>query len=450
MGLWSWITGKNAFPAVEKTDDSIERWFREFGERQTSSGITVNANTAMSVIAVMACVRVRALDMAKLPPKIYRIAKNGARTEARDHPLWQLFRRPNSWQSWLEFSEFMQMGLLLWGNAYAVVLRNPRGVPIAMIPLNPARVSLWEAPGGDVFYQVARQTLHEIAVLADYPTKISSDDMFHLRWASGGDSLMGISPIAQAAEGIGLAKGQERLAANLMGSGARPSGILTTDKRLSEPVIKRFKAQWDALHSGVERSGRTAVLEEGLKFQPLTLNSVDLEFMAARNFQLGEICRIFGVSPVKIGVIDRGTAPAFEQIQLSHYADTVHPDLVRWEQKLTQYFDLPPELIVSFDETELLRADLAARTNAARSLQSTGITTPNESRAAFGLDPDPDGDELLVPANMLPLSTLIHPPVAAPIAGQSVVPKPGLGSDQTGAPAEGGDGDPAAIPPLQG
>jgi len=449
MGLWSWLRGKNSVDAVEKSDLSIENWFREFGERQTASGITVNSSSAMTVIAVMACVRVRAQDMAKLPPKIYRIASNGARSEATNHPLWQIFRRPNFYQTWMEFAEFMQMGMLLNGNAFAVVLRNPRGVPIGMLPINPNRVSLWVSPTGDIFYVVARQTLFEIAMLAEFPLKIPADDVFHLRWAAGGDSLMGISPIAQAAEGIGLAKGQEKLAANLMGSGARPSGILTTDKRLSEPVIRRFKAQWDQLHGGVDRSGRTAVLEEGLKFQALTLNSVDMEFIASRKFQLEEVCRIFGVSPTKLGVMEGGIGRMFEQIQLAHYADVVHPDLVRWEQKLTAYFDLPPEIVVTFDETELLRADLKARTDAARSLQTSGITVINESRAAFGLDPISGGDTLLVPANMVTMDQLLNPPAIAP--GATPEKPAGPGSDQTGAPAEGGSGDPGGeVPPLAG
>lgn len=437
MNLWSRVFG-----GVKKSGDTIEAWFREFGERKTVSGLAVNQSTAMRVTTVLACARVCSQDVAKLPPKIYRLGVDGSRTEARDHFLYALFRRPNAWQTWFEFCEMMQLAKLFRGNAYAVVIRDGRGRPTAMIPINPDRVSLWQAPDGTLFYQVMRTGAHETAVLRDFPLLISADDMFHLRWASQ-NSLIGLSPLALAAEAIGLAMGQERLAANLMGSGARPSGILSTDKRLGDTAFNRLKAQWDSIHGGVENTGKTVIAEEGIKWQALTLSSVDLEFIAARGFQVQEICRVFGVSPAKVGVSEGGVARAFEQIQLAHYADVVHPDLVRWEQKLVAYFELGDDLEIQFDETELLRADLAARANAARVLQVSGITTPNESRRSFRLNPyvtrpgaEPDGDTLFLPNNVLPIGK------AGTVIG------PGPGSDQTGAPAAGGDGDPAMVEPA--
>ncbi len=441
MGFWSKLTGGRTDKTVDTVEKaSLEDWFKEFGGLMTSSGATINQTTAMQVTAVMACVRIRSQDIAKLPTTIYRRNPDGSKTEARDHDLFKIFRRPNDFQTWFEFIEGQQTALLLRGNAYAAVLRNPRGKPLAMIPINPDWVSIYESVTGDIFYQVARNTPHLTAMLSSFPLRIPADDIFHLRGPSL-NSLVGISPIGLAAEAIGLARSQERLAANLMGNGARPSGILSTDGKLTPDVIKRLKDQWDSLHSGADRSGKTAILEQGLKWTALTLNSVDLEFIASRKLQVEEICRAFGVSPIKIGVMDSGVGRAFEQIQLAHYADVVHPDIRRWELKLEQYFNLEPELEVTFDETELLRTDLTSRANAARVLQVSGIATPNESRASFGWNPyksrpadsTPDGDSLLVPANVVPIEKV----------GEAAGPGPG--SDQTGAPAHGGDGDPIAI-----
>lgn len=437
MKIWERIFG-----GVKKSDNSIEAWFREFGTSKTASGVAVNQSTAMRVSTVMACVRIRSQDVAKLPPKIYRLAGDGSRIEARDHFLYRLFRRPNAWQTWFEFIEMMQMAFLMRGNAYAVVIWDGRGVARALIPINPDRVSLWQAPDGSLFYQVMRTGTHETAVLRDLPLLISADDVFHLRGPSF-NSLVGLAPIALASEAIGLAMGQERLAANLMGNGARPSGILSTDKTLGATAFERLKAQWNAIHGGVENTGKTVIAEEGIKWQALTLNSVDLEFIEARKLQVTEICRIFGVSPAKVGVTDGGVARAFEQIQLAHYVDAIHPDLVRWEQKITMFFGLADDIEVTFDETELLRADLVARANAARVLQVSGITTPNESRRSFKLNPyvtrpdtDPDGDTLFLPNNVVPIDK------------SGLATGPGPGSDQTGAPAPGGSGDPAMVEPA--
>lgn len=430
MGIWSRIFGG----AKQQKNSSIEDWFRQFGEQRTASGVAINQATALQVTTVLACVRLRSQDVAKLPPHIYRFLSDGSRAEAREHPLYQIFRRPNAWQTWFEFCEMIQVALLLRGNAYAVVLRD-MGKPVAMVPVNPANVSIWEAPGGQIFYQVVRTDLHLKAVLQSFPLLIPADDVFHIRYASS-NSLIGLSPIGLCAEAIGLAKGQEKLAANLVGNGARPSGVLTTDKTLGQVAYERLKEQWNAIHGGVENTGKTIIAEQGLTWQALTLNSVDMEFIASRKMQVEEICRIFGVSPVKIGVMESGIGRAFEQVQLAHYADSVHPDLVRWEQKLESYFEVEPDMEIWFDETELLRADLLSRANAARVLQVSGIARPNESRAAFRFNPHPGGDVLLVPNNVVPIE----------MAGKA--PGPGPGSDQTGAPADGGSGDPAMIEPV--
>ncbi len=436
MGIWSRIFGRQSGDNTDtetKSDSTIGDWFREFGQSMTSSGIAVNQTMAMKVTAVMACVRLRSQDVAKLPPKIWRLKSDGSKSEARDHFLYQIFREPNNWQTWFEFMELMQMALLLRGNAYAAVLRNPRGMPVAMIPINPDMVSIFESPTGLIFYQVSRGTPHQVATLASFPTMISADDIFHIRWASQ-NSLIGLSPIALHAETIGLAKAQERLSANIMGNGARPAGVLSTEKKLNKDVIERLKNQWQALHGGPDAGRNTAILEEGLKWQALTLNSVDMEFMASRQFQVEECCRVFSVNPAKVGVLQSGIGKAFEQIQLAYYSDCISPDLVRWEQKLETYFGLDDTLDIKFDETELLRTDLVSRANAARVMQVSGIATPNESRATFGFDPYPGGDVLLVPNNVVPLH----------MAGMTATGS-GPGSDQTGAPADGGDGDPASV-----
>lgn len=441
MGLLSRIGS-----LFQREKGSIDSWHQAFGrDLATASGMSVNQTTAMKVTTVLACIRVRSQDVAKLPPKVYRVARDGSRQEARDHYLYRIFRRPNEWQTWFEFCEQMQMALLLRGNAYAVVTRDAAGIPVAMMPVNPDRVFIYESPvpDGSVFYQISRSSPFEVAALASFPDKISADDVFHLRWASS-NSIVGLSPISLNAEAIGLARSQERLASNLMGSGARPSGILTSDKKLDDTAQKRLRASWASISGPhAERAGGTAILEEGMKWQALTLNSVDMEFIASRKLQIEEICRIFGVSPLKIGVLDAALGRAFEQIQLAHYVDAIHPDLVRWEDKMKHYFNLDLNIDIKFDETEILRADLLSRANAARVLQVSGITTPNESRMSFGFNPyksrpgaAPDGDTLFTPNNVVPIE----------LAGQATGSGPG--SDQTGAPAPGGDGDPAMIEPA--
>ena len=432
MSIWSRIFGGKQ-NAVQK--GSIDDWFRDFGDVGSSSGgFSVNQTNAMKNSTAMACVRLRSQDVAKLPINIYKIASNGSKTLARGHYLYRLFREPNNWQTWFEFCETMQMAMLLRGNAYAAVLRDPAGIPVALLPINPDMVTIFEAPNGLIFYQVGRGTPHQMAMLSSFPVMIPADDIFHLRWASQ-NSLLGLSPISLHAESLGLARSQERLAANLMGNGARPAGTLQTEKTVNATTLNRLRAQFQDLHSGAAAGKNIAILEEGMKWEPISLNSVDIEFIASRQFQVEEICRTFGVNPAKVGVTG-SVAKAFEQIQLEYFSSCVSPDLKRWEQKIQVYFGLDDTYQIIFDETELLRTDLTSRANAARVLQVSGIATPNESRASFGFDPYPGGDTLLVPNNVVPIE----------MAGKA--PGPGPGSDQTGAPAAGGDGDPTMVEPA--
>jgi HK97 family phage portal protein len=418
---------------------SPEEWWDEFGTLgKTNSGIIVNDHSAMSVATVMACVRVSSEDPAKLPVNVYRKKQDGSRTPAKEHFLYRILQKPNEWQTWFEFMEFMQVGLRLRGNAYAAVLRNGRGVPLAMIPLHPDRVTVYEGQQGQVFYNVARFGMHETAMLSSFPLMIPSEDIFHLRWAASSTTLVALSPIGLARETIGLALGQEMHAAKLIGNGARPSGVLQTDKKLSPDSAKKLAERWASLHRGSENSGKTAVLEEGLKWQALTMSSVDLEFIAGRRLQAELICQIFRVAPFKVGITTGVSAKNVEEVQLQHYTDTVHPDLVRWEQKFQTFFDLGEDIVVEFDVSHLIRADLAARANAARVLGMSAITTPDENRISFGFNPRGGAaDELYMPVNMATVEN-----VAKGTAGKA----PGLGSDQNGAPADGGRGDPAQLP----
>jgi HK97 family phage portal protein len=433
-----------ASPAPFEQKGSVEDWFSTYGYGgRTDSGVVVNQTTAMRVATVMACVRVCSEDVAKLPPRVYRlVGADGTRREAKDHFLYRIFRKPNAWQTWFEFCEMMQAALRMRGNAYAVVIRDGRGMPLQMIPVNPDRVSVYEAPGGFVFYQVARLGPHDMAVLESFPLLIPADDVFHLRWMASGNSLVALSPISYARETIGLALGQEMHAANLIGAGARPSGVLQTDKKLSKEVAERLAGRWAEIHGGAANSGKTAVLEEGLKWQQLTMSSVDLEFIAGRRLQAELICQIFRVAPFKVGITAGVSAKNIEQVQLQHYTDTVHPDLVRWEQKLQVFFDLDDDIQVEFDVAHLIRADLAARANAARVLGMSAVLTPDENRVSFGMNPMGDAaTKLFMPANMVPIEEAGKNTMAGPLVDPG-----GPGSDQTGAPADGGDGDPAQLP----
>lgn len=425
-GLWTAIRGKGAM--------SIDDWWAEYGPTSVSAGgMAVTQLTALQVSTVQACVSIRAEDVAKLPVHVYRRLPGGGRQVVADHPLEKVLQRPNGYQSRFEFMEQMQVAQLLRGNAYAVILRDGRGRPTALIPVNPDRVWIFEAPGGEVFYQVARRGLHETAVLQSMPLMIPSEDMLHLRWFSLDNSLYGASRIGLAREAIGLALSQQELAGRLSANSTILGGVLTTDQKLTADAAKRLKDAWAQRKQGLRNAGETAVLEQGLKWQPLGMTAKDAELIAARNMQVTEIARLYRMPLHKIGIVERGVGTSIADLDQDYMNSTVSSDLTRWEAKLDETFDLSADgVFVEFDVSGLLRAALQTRYNAYR----TGIVgmflTPNEARRAEGLPDHPEGDTLYQPTNV------------APIGFEPTGKESGPGSDTTGAPAAGGRGDPAA------
>lgn len=431
MGYWSRV-----FDAVrgKSTGMSIDEWWAEFGPTSVSAGgMAITQLTALQVSTVQACVSIRAEDVAKLPAHVMRMRPNGAKEIVADHPLERVLQRPNDYQSAFEFKEQMQVALLLRGNAYAVILRDGRGRVTDLIPINPDRVWIFEAPGGEVFYQVARRGLHEMAVLQSMPLMIPSEDVLHLRWMALDTSLWGASRIALSREAIGLALSQQELAGRLSANSTNLGGVLTTDQKLTKDAAERLRQQWKERKQGLRNAGDTAVLEEGLKWQPLGMTAEQAEFIASRQFQVPEIARLYRMPLHKIGVIERGMGSSIPDLDQDYMNSVVVGDLMRWEGKLSQAFGLADEgVFVEFDVSGFLRASIQVRYNAYR----TGIVgmflTPNEARRAEGLPDHPEGDTLYQPTNV------------APIGFEPAGSETGPGSDVTGHAAPGGRGDPAA------
>lgn len=432
MGYWSRV-----FDAVRgKTAMSIDEWWSEFGPSGVSAGgMAVTQLTALQVSTVQACVSIRAEDVAKLPAHVYRRLPNGGREIVADHPLERLLQKPNEDQSRFEFMEQMQVSILLRGNAYAVILRDGRGRPTALVPINPDRVWIYEAPGGQVFYQVARRGLHETAVLASQPLMIPSEDILHLRWMALDNMLYGASRIGLAREAIGLALSQQELAGRLSANSTNLGGVLTTDQRLTPEAAERLAKSWKERKQGLRNAGDVAVLEQGLKWQPLGMSAKDAEMVASRGLQVQEIARLYRMPMHKLGVVDRGVGSSIPDLDQDYMNSVVSSDLGRWEGKLDSTFDLAAQgVFVEFDVSGFLRASLQVRYGSYR----TGIVgmflTPNEARRAEGLPDHPQGDTLYQPTNV------------APIGFEPSGNETGPGSDVTGDAAPGGAGDPAAVP----
>lgn len=372
------------------------------GSVASASGALVSQATAMAVSAVYACVNRLATDLARCSPYLYSVHGDGSEQRDADHPLNALFIRPNDQQTWFEFDRQMWTGFLLRGNAYAAILRDNRSNPIELIPINPDAVMVLEGSDGSVFYNVNKIGLWQIAKLRAFPTAISSEDIFHLRDVTF-NSLVGVSNIGLARDAIGLTMALEQQASRWVANGARPGAWLKTGKTLTDIAAKRLKTQFDDLFAGYQNTGKTVVLEDGIEPVQMQLTSVDLEFIAQRQWQPEDVCRFFGVPPHKIGIAaaSRGSTQNLPGQDQDYVNSAVDQRAVNYEQRFAWTFGLEVDgLKVKRDLSQLLRADVMTRANVSRLNILSGKTTQNEERKGDGLPPLPGGDRLMMPTNM--------------------------------------------------
>src|SRR5216684_2106194 len=152
MGLIDW-TRRVFGGAVEKAS-SDAAFLPLLGGLHSATGLTINQATAASVSTVFACVSIRSKDVSRCFPRLMKEDSARADKPNTTHPVAKLFKRPNMQQTWAEFARQMHAAFLLRGNAYAVIMRDGRGNPIQLIPINPDQVILYEAPDGQIFYSV--------------------------------------------------------------------------------------------------------------------------------------------------------------------------------------------------------------------------------------------------------------------------------------------------------
>lgn len=412
-------------------------WFYEWllGGSTSAAGVVVSPQKALEEVVTLACVSIRAQDLAKLPVHVYRYRKDGGKDVIANHPLEHLFKRPNGgWQTWLEFCETVGFNYLLRGCGYAPILRDTRGRPTAFVPVEQA--SPWVS-GGELFYSVTPGNELVRQLLGAMPERIPSADMFQVR----GPSLDGVSEISRthkARNDIGLSLALTDHASRMFSAGGRPGGVLETDKKLSDVAFARLKAKFDQEYGG-RNTGKTVLLEEGLKWKAQQFTAVETQTVQAIEAQAKKSAIIWDVPLHRLGLMeDGGDIFAANAMYLNH---TLSSDAERWERRLNFAFDLDGETEgVEFDLDYFNRATLKDQLEAIRIGVVGSVISVNEGRRKLatswpgGLPDDPNGDVIFQPANVVPLGT---PPSSAP----------GPGSDTTGEPAAGGDGDPAAVPP---
>ena len=369
----------------------------------TTSGKAVTERSAMQMTAVYSCVRILSEAVAGLPLHLYKYTDSGGKTMALDHPLYHLLHdEPNPEMSSFVFRETLMTHLLLWGNAYAQIIRNGKNEIIALYPLMPNRMTVDRDEDGRLYYAYARGQ-DEVIRDKSRTVILSPADVLHIP-GLGFDGLVGYSPIAMAKNAIGMAIACEEYGAKFFANGASPGGVLEHPGTIKDP--QRVRNSWMSQFGGSANANKIAVLEEGLKFTPIGIAPEQAQFLETRKFQINEIARIFRVPPHMVGDLEKSSFSNIEQQSLEFVKYTLDPWVIRWEQSIMRSLlnkEEKPRYFVKFNLEGLLRGDYQSRMNGYAIGRQNGWMSANDIRELENLDriPEEDGGNLyLINGNM--------------------------------------------------
>lgn len=395
MSVWTSITSWFGLaPAEPKRGRQYAR---------TVAGATakpVTFDTAMTVSAVFACIRLLAETVSSLPLNMYKLDAEGNRTLDNQHNLIKLLKyRPNRRQTRIEFFEQLMLNLVSSGNAY--VLRGYMGKRLVSLQvINSGSVEPELLSTGDLIYHWQQQD--------GTRKKLTEAEVWHVRLF--GNGLVGLSPLSHAKKSIGVALAGDDKITHLMSNGAKPTGVLLAQNWPTKEQRDALRSEMDGLINGDQTE--LAVLGGGMEFKAMSLTPEDLELLATRRFSLEEIARIFGVPSVLINDTSASTVwgSGIDSIINGFYKFDLRPYLEKLE--ISMLVNLLPRTEwesyeLEFDADAILRANLKDRIESTSKQVLSGFMTPNEARKSEGRQPKPNGDQLLVPSNMTTIDKIL-------------------------------------------
>lgn len=389
-------------------------WFRKYALGMgwdTASGVTVNPETAMRVTGALACIRTIADTEASLPFFTYRRLTRG-KEKATDHYLYSILHDiANPEMSAFTYRRTITAHTASRGNGVSEIEFDGAGRVKALWPLNPDKVELERDPVSKKLYYF--YTLPESE--GGHRVRLPAERILHIKWLSQ-NGLWAMSPVQIARESFAISLAAQEFMARFFSNDASPRGALQTDQALSDKAYDRLKEDFEDRHGGLEKSHRFAILEEGLKFNPISLSPQDIMLLDLMRFGIEDVGRIWGISSDMLNMADKAaTYASVEQFGIRFTSHTVRPWTVNWEQEIHRSLltkSERKEYFVEHNLDGLLRGDFKTRMDGHSVAIQAGFETRNEARELENKNPIDGLDEPLVPLNMENASATESQPTA--------------------------------------
>ena len=359
-------------------------------------GASYSTSKAMLLSAVYRCVEVISDSVAQLPLEPYKVDSSGYKIKFTSHPTYRLLNsEPNSRMTRFTFIKTLIVSTLLKGNAYAYIERDGEGNAVALhyIPTDLVTIIPPKTLQDNVAYSITGLS-----------NVIEPCNMIHILNFSY-DGINGISTLAHAKNTLSLAADSEAHASGFFKGGANLAGILTVQSTLTSKQKQDLKSSWQTAFSPTSgQPNGVAVLEGNMDFKPITVNPSDAQLLETRQFNVIDICRFFGVSPVKAFDLSKSSYSTVEATNLSFLTDTLSPLLEKIELEFERKLYKPSEkdtIDVRFDTSRLLRADKQSLANYYNTLFNIGVVSCNEIRKEIDLPSIEGGDSHFVQVNLM-------------------------------------------------
>jgi HK97 family phage portal protein len=378
---------------------------------ETDAGIDITPDSALTVTAYLACVRIIADITASLPLITYRRLPHG-KERALDHYLYPVLHDVAN----DEMSAFTLRRLLLQheatrGNGLAEIEFDGGGRVRALWPLNPDNARLWRDPQTLKLFYIYRLPYS----VGGHQVSLPAERVFHIKWLSN-NGLWGLSPVELAKNAIALAKAAEMNASSFFANGSEPGLVLKSKLELDEDAYKRIRGDWESRHGGLGKKYRVAILEEDMDVATIGVDPKTAQLIESREFSVSDLGRIFGISNDMLNMNGaNATYASVEQFGLRFNVYTIRPWVVGFEQEVNRSLLAPSERKTFFAEhlvDGLMRGDFATRMTGYQTGIQIGMYSPNDALEMENHNPYPDGNRHYVPLNWTPVEDVGTDPAA--------------------------------------
>lgn len=360
---------------------------------------------------VKICVDFLARNMAHPGLHVYKRNANDDRERVRDHPAVRILKRPLPNDNKITQYKMLEAAfsdMFVSGNGYLLKIRDGDGEIKGLLRIPYMLVSV---------EGVLKPTLYRVSI-SNGEVQVEPRDVIHFRTYNPHNNTYGISPLEGLREILAEEHENTKYSSKFWQNAARIGGVIERPaeaKDWSDVARANFRAQWESLYSGQDNAGKTAVLEEGMQFKPISWAPKDTLYIESRKLTREECARAYHIPPPMVGILDRATFSNIESQNRSLYTDVLGP-LFRAVQDdfdaqyLTEFQDLQ-EAYTEFNIEAKLQGDFEKQTNSFRQAVGVPYMTANEARARMNLPriEDPEADQLVTPLNMSMPATYLEP-----------------------------------------